>query len=506
MDKPLTVLRHIRNYATGGLISAIIGVISFPILTRSLSVEDYGVLGLVLSTLTLIVAVGKFGIQHSIIRFYAEVNNSNSEFTENQFFTTTLMLGLLLGVAGIIFCLVVGYSFAPIVANSEKISLYFLIGTLYVFFRMLSSNMCNVLSAQLKSGVVMFSVVVRRFTYLAVILIYAFTDLLSVTMVVGAFVVGEFISLVYVARHYLPGKSHLLSSVSSKLTSVLLWYGVPLMMLESLGLMMRLSDRYIIQYLLDANALGQYAASYNLVGYIDIIITVAIISAVKPIYTQIWESKGKQPTQEFLSNGLHIYLMLGIPFVALVSLTAPHVMNILASSKYEPGTVVIPWVTLAILCEGALLFLAAGIYLRKETKKLVFWSFIALLFNIGMNFLVIPTYGIVGASVVTVLSFAFYVLGIKWSAFKLLDFYINLRNPILISLVSLVVYFAVKWLPIEFDLLALVVKGAIAATILIFAAYLLDSKVHEQINKQMIRIAALLGDPWGVRLAGLFDK
>ena len=171
MEKPLTVLRHIRNYATGGLISAIIGVVSFPILTRSLSVEDYGVLGLVLSTLTLIVAVGKFGIQHSIIRFYAEVNNRNSEFTENQFFTTTLTLGLLLGIAGMIFCLVVGYSFAPIVANSGKISVYFLIGTLYVFFRMLSSNMCNVLSAQLRSSVVMFSVVVRRFTYLAVILL-----------------------------------------------------------------------------------------------------------------------------------------------------------------------------------------------------------------------------------------------------------------------------------------------------------------------------------------------
>lgn len=506
MDKPLTVLRHIRNYATGGLISAIIGVVSFPILTRSLSVEDYGVLGLVLSTLTLFVAVGKFGIQHSIIRFYAEVKNNNSEFTKNQFYTTTLMLGLLLGVVAMIFCLVVGYSFAPIVAGSETISIYFLIGTLYIFFRMLSSNMCNVLSAQLKSGVVMVSVVVRRFTYLAVILIYAFTNLLSVAMVVGAFVIAELISLVYVARHYLPGKSHILKGVSSKLASVLLWYGVPLMMLESLGLMMRLSDRYIIQYLLDDNALGQYAASYNLVGYIEIMITVAIISAVKPIYTEIWESKGKQPTQEFLADGLHIYLMLGIPFVVLVSLTAPHVINILASSKYEAGTVVIPWVTLAILFEGALLFLAAGIYLRKETKKLVFWSFIAVIINIVLNFLFIPKYGIVGASVVTVITFAFYVLGIKWSAFKLLDFDIDLRNPILITLASIVVYFAVKWLPIEFDLLAILVKGSIAGIILAVTTYMLDGKVRLAVNEQMVRIAGRLGDPWGIRLAGFFDK
>jgi len=52
----------------------------------------------------------------------------------------------------------------------------------------------------------------------------------------------------------------------------------------------------------------------------------------------------------------------------------------------------------------------------------------------------------------------------------------------------------------------LVVKGAIAATILVFTAYFLDEKVRELVNAQMIRIAALLGDPWGVRLAGFFDK
>ena len=86
MDNSFGVLRHIRNYATGGLFSALIGVATFPILTRSLSVEDYGILGLILSTLTLFVAVGKFGIQHSILRFYAEIKNRNSPFSEGQFF------------------------------------------------------------------------------------------------------------------------------------------------------------------------------------------------------------------------------------------------------------------------------------------------------------------------------------------------------------------------------------------------------------------------------------
>ena len=93
----MSLFTHFRNYATGGLFSALIGVASFPILTRSLSVEDYGLLGLIVSSLTLFVAFGKFGVQHSIVRFYAQVKNGNSEYSESQFYSTTLMLAAALG-------------------------------------------------------------------------------------------------------------------------------------------------------------------------------------------------------------------------------------------------------------------------------------------------------------------------------------------------------------------------------------------------------------------------
>jgi O-antigen/teichoic acid export membrane protein len=48
------------------------GFISFPILTRIFSVSDYGTLGLISTTLFIALAVGKFGLPNSIVRFYAE--------------------------------------------------------------------------------------------------------------------------------------------------------------------------------------------------------------------------------------------------------------------------------------------------------------------------------------------------------------------------------------------------------------------------------------------------
>ncbi len=41
------MLRHLRNYASAGILAALVGLVSFPILTRNLSVADYGVVGLI---------------------------------------------------------------------------------------------------------------------------------------------------------------------------------------------------------------------------------------------------------------------------------------------------------------------------------------------------------------------------------------------------------------------------------------------------------------------------
>ena len=506
MDKSFSVLRHLRNYATGGLVSALIGIASFPILTRSLSVEDYGIVGLILSSLTLFVAVGKFGVQHSIIRFYAEVTSRNSKFTESEFYSTTFALAMVLSIACMVVWLMAGYWLVPAISDSGDISKYFLLGTLYIFFRMLSSNPANVLSAQLKSSLVMMSVVIRRLVYISMILVYLITRTISVEMVVAAFVVAELVSLIYLLRHYLPGKVHSFKAIGVGFASTLLWFGFPLMVLESLGLMLRLSDRYIIQYLLDENALGQYAASYNFSSYVEIIITSALIAAIKPVYTQIWESKGKQATQSFLSDGFHIYLMVGIPFVAMFSLTAPHVINILASTKYEPGTVIVPWVTAGILIEGSVLFVAAGIDLKKQTSKLVFWGVIAVVANIVLNFMFIPRFGILGAAVVTLFTFTIYCLGIMWSAFKLLNFDVAVRNPAVMVVASLLTWWLVSKVPVPGDFLAVIIKGALSVVILVTLALAIDSRLRLVLSDFLLRISPRLGNSLTSQLQGLLGR
>jgi len=437
--------------------------------------------GLILSTLTLFIAIGKFGLQHSIVRFYTDIKKDNPTYSQQCFYSTSLFLGLFLAIVTSSFCIFAGYIIAPHFIDYLDIGKYFLIGGGYVFLRMLGSNISNVLTAQLESRLVMHSTVIRRSAYLLILIFFVLTGIVNVFFVLLAFAAAELICFSYLLFHYLPGKRHAIAGFNNRLAKELLRYGLSLMVLETMGLMMRTSDRYIIQSLLGENSLGQYAASYNLVGYLEVVILASLISTIKPIYLHIWESKGRIETCRFLSTSLSTYLMLGIPFVAVFSLCAAPLLKLLASENYAPGTVIIPWVTSAMLVEGAILFVAAGIHITKTTSRLIVWAVVAVLLNVILNFTFIPLFGIEAASAVTFFTYCTYCLGLAFSSFKVLSFKIPLRNPIIMVLASLLVWWLLNQMQINSRMLEICVKGLLALIALGTVVVSIDANIRMNI-------------------------
>ena len=67
------------------------GFISFPLLTRIFSVSDYGLLGLITTTLLIATAITKLGLPESIVRFYAESKSTNRL---KEFYSTLLLTSM----------------------------------------------------------------------------------------------------------------------------------------------------------------------------------------------------------------------------------------------------------------------------------------------------------------------------------------------------------------------------------------------------------------------------
>ena len=482
--------RHLRNYASAGVLSALVGLVSFPLMTRNLSVADYGIVGLISSSITLFIAIGKLGMQHAVIRFFAQIKNANIAFTVHQINSTVTAVFLALAVATTVLFLLMGYQVLPRYLQYENISSLFLLGSAIVFVRLLGSGFMNFLRAQQRSADVAIAQSLARFLNLTLIIAVLLVSVLDPHAVVVCLFFAELAGVCYAAYQYRGDFHFSRTCVSGKLARVMLLYGMPLMILESLSLVLRLSDRYLIEAMLGVDELGQYSASYNLTGYLDIIILAALLQAVRPAYMQMWESQGVERTNAFLSRGFHLYVVLGIPFIAMFSVTSPYLLSFLAGPKYALGTVIIPYVALSFWLEGALNFLAAGLYIFKNTKVLMFSSFIATGINLGLNILLIPHYGIAGAAAVTVFSYLIFMIAVTVLSFRYVRFPIELRAPAIITLASTVVFLALSHLDFGNDVFNFLIKGIVGTTILLLVVWTLVPELRTWVYEMPAKIKA----------------
>ena len=148
-DSPLKrLLVQASHYGVTSLFTMIAGLVTFPLLTRLFSVADYGAMNLVAATLTISVAVGKVGMQHSILRYHTEIEAGKSRYTLAQLSATTF-----LGMAGtallVMSSLVVFGQLAPARwLGDPRLGKLFAIAGLLIVVQVLESALVNFLRAE----------------------------------------------------------------------------------------------------------------------------------------------------------------------------------------------------------------------------------------------------------------------------------------------------------------------------------------------------------------------
>ena len=95
MSEIKTLLNQSSHYFAGHVAIMAVGFISFPILTRIFSVSDYGILGLITTTLLIAIAISKLGYPGFIVQCYAEFKAKNEI---KRFYSTVFISAL--GIAG----------------------------------------------------------------------------------------------------------------------------------------------------------------------------------------------------------------------------------------------------------------------------------------------------------------------------------------------------------------------------------------------------------------------
>jgi O-antigen/teichoic acid export membrane protein len=464
--------RHSTSYSLGNLLVMLSGFVSFPIFTRIFSVEEYGMLNLVSATLPLLIGISKLGVQNAIVRYYGEARLAVGGLGLQRLRSTTLlgMLGssLVVTLVWVAFCLIVPAS----QWSDPRVRGLLLLTSVLVVVQTVDSCLINFVRAEQRSGLFSSYAVTRRYVSLAVVLatlfyvsrslygLYAATILTDASAVLLLFVyLGH--ARDYSPRHFDPD-----------LFRKMLAFGVPLIAYELAAVMLNIGDRYVIEALLGSGPLGEYSAAYNLCDYVRAVAFVSVAQAIAPMYVSSWGERGEAETRRFVQEALRYLLMLAVPVVAGLAAVGGDLLALLASEKYRHGATVIPWVTAGMGIDAAVAIVGAGLFIHKRTATLAGLVAGCAVLNIGLNLVLVPRYGILGAGIATFLSYAALTVAVQRASAKAMPVAFPWRDALKFMLLAGVMYLVVVELPVghsPVSLVARIMSGVLVYGLLILA-------------------------------------
>ncbi len=398
--------RHAWRYSLGGVLGTLASLISFPVLTRLLSVEDYGLMSTVAVALAIVVALGKLGLQKAAVRFYAAAAASAVRDEINRFCGTLVFGMLAIGAVAMAVWLLALLVLPPSWLGEPGMRMLLLLSAPLVLVRVGDSAYSNLLYAQERSGQLTIYNVAKRYAALVIVIgaLLLFPPNAAVFFLATLAAEGAALAVIAIAVarrvSFRPG------DLSLPLLRAMVAFGAPMVGAELAWLLLSMGDRYVIHHLLGAESVGVYSASYNMCDVIKLATLAALGAAAVPAYMRTWEQQGRAATEQFLAGYARVHFAAAFVVGALVSASAAPLITILASAKYVAGAVIVPWLMLALALESFVVIANAGAMLRKRTGVLLLCTLACALLSFGLNLALVPVFGLVGSAMANLVAFA----------------------------------------------------------------------------------------------------
>lgn len=472
------LLMHLKNYSLGSVLVTGAGFISFPIFTRLLSTDEYGLLSLIAVTLTFLVAVGKLGLQNPIVRFYSDAESKKDGWSLDNFYATVIYGMLGIGTIATLIWLLIVYVSPESWWNDPRLKALFTLTAILVIVRIMESAFANIFRARQLSKKLVTYRVIRKYSILTAIVITLFFISRDLTGLYTATILVEFIAVVMLSVLVLKNVKLSINEFNPARLKLMLIFGIPLVGHELAWTLLNIGDRYLIQAYLGASQLGVYAAAYSLSDYVRIIVIMSLYQALPPIYIRMWNEKGEAATRAFVEKSLYFYILVGFPVIAGLSVVGPELLTLLASEKYSSGAVIIPYVITGMVINGSVAFFSAGLYIHKKGKILMLLTVLSAGVNVILNVILIPEYGITGAAIATLVSYVLLATSNKMVSSKIFNINIPWVPIFKFGFSALLMYLAIIQIVTSSPLLTLVLQMVLGGIIYAIAVFAIDVQIR----------------------------
>lgn len=398
------VIKDLLAYLPSKILPALTAFITVPIFTRLFAPDQYGNYNLAVGVSEFLIAGTVTGFAAAAVRFYAayELKEKLSDYF-GTIFSTTAVLTI---VGGIIAAVLMVAAKAADLVDDDLYSLLWVALLLFIVSSWYTVLMHIVRAEEKSRWYTAFELTMR---YGMVIIAWIMATQLDVG--VGSILWGQVIITMVLMIPLLWVTSKGITIRFSKLTRTdfaPFWaYALPLTIGNLAFWGLRLADRYIVKIFHDSYEVGVYLVSYNISARsIDLLVGLFLI-VPGPIMMRTWEEKGRAETEETLTTFTRMFLILVIPAVVGLAVTARLLVGFLADPEYFDGYRATFFVAASSALFGLGQLGSYGILLGKKTNILARNQFIAVAVSLALNIALVPWLGFMGAAMAGTIAFAF---------------------------------------------------------------------------------------------------
>lgn len=445
MSKYKSLVKNILLFSLSSFIPKFISYILIPIYTACLTTTEFGISDIISTTVSLFLPIFTLNIRDAVLRF-----SLDKKYKPKDSLNISLRIIIIDVVLLLLFTLILSFF------NLFSIKPLYLI---YFDILLVANALYDVFNAFCKSTDKVKTIVYASITNS--IFTFAFNILLIVVLKRGlngfllANSLGIIMSIIVFFTH---AKIYRIISKSySKIQlKEMIKYSFPLIFSAIAWWVNNASDRYIITFLIGVSASGVYAVATKIPS---------IITTFQNVFMQAWSISAikefdKNDKDCFIGN---IYTLMSCLLCMLCSLIMA--FNIPLSKMLFSGDFFVAWkyvppLVLSVTIDGLSLFIGNLFFAVKDTKARAWATILGAIINTMLNFVLIKTIGVYGATVATV---AGYSAGFIYSRIKIKK-YINLNTNmhlndfilILLFIQAVLAYFGNKFVIIQFIILLLI--------------------------------------------------
>jgi O-antigen/teichoic acid export membrane protein len=457
--------------------SFILGIVTLPALTKNYSLELFGVWSQAFITVGLLSPIFCLELDMAVVRFLAPEDDKNRI---RKALGSILMPILAVCIIAYITVSLLAPHLAYLIFGNVKYANFIPLTFLWVIASAIFTFFSAYLRAKKRMKILSIRSLILSIVVMVLVIILSSQGISLewvIRSVVAAYAVMAAIFFVMIVRevgwptpNVVGLKNYLSFSLPQIPGIVLLW-------------LMSSSDRYFITHFLGLSQAGIYQSSYQLAAVVRMFYS-PIVFVLYPTLSRLWDEKRFVEVKNYLQHSTRLLLTLGIPAAVGIALLSQPLLGLLTTREFLAGENLVFLISIGTVLLGINQINGQIILLEKRTRVLPLITVIASVVSVGMNTILIPRIGILGAGISNIVSYFVLALIVTIWVYRTISYKFDFQY--VAKVVAATVPMAACIYFLRVDSIGGIFWGVISG-ILVFVAGLYVLRAFSEKDKRLIR-------------------